>query len=63
MAKKNIKRFTRTNHVQGSRHKYRIPMDYAGELTIYGENGVMWISGDLVDKLGEWEDVEETVEK
>lgn len=38
-------------------------MDYAGELTIYGENGQMWISGDLVDKLGEWEDVEEHMEK
>lgn len=63
MAKKTIKRFTRSNHVQGDRHKYRIPMDYAGELTIYGEGGVLWMSGDLVDKLGEWEDVEEHMEK
>ena len=53
------KRFTRSNHVQGSRHRYRIPMDYAGELTIYGENGVMWMSGDLVDRLGDLEELEE----
>ena len=63
MKKKEQKRYTLSNHVQGNRHKYRIPLDYAGELTIYGENGAIWMSGDLVDKLGEWEDVEENMKK
>lgn len=56
MKKQKTKRFTRSNHVQGSRHRYRIPMDYAGELTIYGENGVLWMYGDLVDRLGDLEE-------
>ena len=59
MKSQRMRRFTRPNHVQGNRHKFRIPLDYAGELTIYGENGVIWMAGDLVDRLGDLEDQEE----
>lgn len=59
MKKKEQKRYTLSNHAQGERHRFRIPMDYAGELTFYGEKGVLWMSGDLVDRLGDLEDQEE----
>ena len=63
MTKIMPRRYTRPNHVQGKRHQYRIPMDYAGELTQYGENGTYWMAGDLVDRLGELEDMMEIMEK
>lgn len=60
---KEIKRFTRKNvGTAGSRQTYRVWLDHAGEFRIDTQGGEAFMFGDMINRLGELEDLAEELE-
>ena len=60
---KEIKRYTRKNIGSSPHVSYRVWLDHAGEFRIDRQGGEAFMFGDMINRLGELEDLAEELEQ